>query len=216
VRGFTLVELMITVALIALLVAVSTPTMTRTMERIDSRSTARSLANVFRQARNQAKSRGEVVLVRIQQNVDRGRLSIHRTDDQALRCSGIDPGNDTTQVGEATTVRELSGEMEIRGVATETPEWLCFTPEGTMLDSDGDVIDHQNCSGENARIWIANRGASMSDAANTVGVSEDQLTGCPSGPITDESELRKIRDARYLASLWLIDVGFNGSVRAYQ
>lgn len=220
-RGFTLLELMITIALVAILVAVTLPAMTRTMERIDARSTARSLANVFRQARDQATSRGEVVLVQIEDSTNRGQLSIHRTDNGALRCNGLNPPSNTTQIGDSTSVESLSGELEVEDVAERDaggkPDWLCFTPEGTVRDPTGDIIQHSDCEGENFRMWIANRNENLSDAANTMGVGQAALTGCPTGGASwDQSKLRDVRDARYLASVWLIDVPFNGSIRAYQ
>lgn len=219
-QGFTLVELMITLALVAILVAVTLPSMSRTMERIDSRSTARTLANVFRQARDQAMSRGEVMLVEIEPNTNHGQLTMYRTNTRELRCNGVDTG-DVTQVGDTTTVDQLSSDMEIRGVAQSSaggsPDWLCFSPEGTVHDPGGDVIQHANCENENFRMWIADRNAVLADAASTANTTEADMTGCPSaGSSWSEAERREVRNGRYLASLWVIDVPFNGAIRADQ
>jgi len=211
---------MVTLALVAILVAVTLPAMTRTMERIDSRSTARTLANVFRQARDQAVSRGEVMLVEVEPNTNHGQLSMYRTNTRELRCSGVDTG-DVTQVGDTTSADQLSSEMEIRGVAQRadggTPDWICFSPEGTVFGPNGDVIHHANCDNENFRMWIANRNAVLADAAATAQTTEDDMTGCPSsGSSWDEAERRQVRNGRYLASLWVIDVPFNGAIQADQ
>ncbi len=63
--GFTLVELMVVVAVIAILAAMSTPTLTRSMRRADARNSANEMAQLLRTARTQAMSRGEIVLLRL-------------------------------------------------------------------------------------------------------------------------------------------------------
>lgn len=87
--GFTLVELMIVVALIALLAAFSTPSIAKTIERNNAKKAARDVGNAFNLARNQAMSRGEVVLIKIDKatTTKRGEIRLYRTANRALSCT---------------------------------------------------------------------------------------------------------------------------------
>lgn len=75
--GFTLVELMVVVTIIAILATLSAPTLRRSVRRARVRDAASEVASVFRNARTQAMSRGEVVLVQIQPGNDAQMISMH-------------------------------------------------------------------------------------------------------------------------------------------
>ncbi len=64
-KGFTLVELMIVVAIIALLATISTPNLFGFLKRTKARDGANAIASYLQNARDQAMSRGEVVLLRV-------------------------------------------------------------------------------------------------------------------------------------------------------
>ena len=110
-RGFTLVELMVVVAIIALLATVSTPNLFGYLKRTKARDGANIMASYLQNARDQAMSRGEVVLLRIQSEGGNPSLALYRA-----------PLVDTTQelVDESTIVdrdRFASSCSEITGPA---------------------------------------------------------------------------------------------------
>ena len=206
--GFTLVELMVTVVLIALLAALSVPSINRVMERSDARSAARSVANRMRVARDQALSRGEVVLVGVDTQSgtsgERGEIKMYRTTDSALNCADVDT-NKTSQVGDTLHLEAISGSMEIK----KAPNWFCFSPEGTVYDASGSMLN-SSCPSAAGMVWLGRKGSSLQKAANDLSVTKADLTDCGA------KRTNTLMDARYLASVWGVEVPFNGSVRAYQ
>ena len=64
--GFSLVELMIVVAIMAILATIAAPSISEYLRRAKGRDVARSIANSVRYARDQATSRGEVVFTEIE------------------------------------------------------------------------------------------------------------------------------------------------------
>lgn len=62
-RGFTLIELMVTVGLVAILVAIATPSMQETLQRNAQQSVLADLSNTLAFARSQAISRSQFVSV---------------------------------------------------------------------------------------------------------------------------------------------------------
>lgn len=202
---------MVTLVLIAILAAVTAPSVNRIIQRSDARSTARSVANHLRAAHDQAMARGEVVLVRLEElsgNADqRGAVTIFRTTNRALRCSQVDTGQ-VAQVGDVLRIEALSDDMEIESA----PEWVCFSPEGSVRDENGDLLGAGNtCDDAAGVIWLASTETTLADAAAAINnVSEADLTDC--GAV----QRPELEDARYLASVWGIRIPFNGSIRAYQ
>lgn len=94
-RGFTLVELMIAVAIIAVLAGFMAPSVSTYMRRSRGKAAASKVAGVFRWARSQAMTRGQVILVDVTtRGADgNGALTVFRTWDGTLPgCSGAKPG----------------------------------------------------------------------------------------------------------------------------
>lgn len=198
-RGFTLLELMITLVLVAVLAAISAPAIGRILQRADARSTARTVANKLRVARDHAMSRGQVVLIEVNSQTGSsdqfGELIMHRTTNVALHCGEVDT-SDTAQVGEVMHVEELSDDIEIK----QAPEWLCFSPDGTVLDQTGALLT-SSCPAASEMIWL--------------GDVDESVVG---NPLTDCSATRDaaLSDDRYIASVWGIEVPYNGSIRVFQ
>jgi prepilin-type N-terminal cleavage/methylation domain-containing protein len=94
-RGFTLVELMVVVAIIAILATISTPNLFGFVKRTKARDGANAVASYLQNARDQAMSRGEVVLLRVVSTNGDLEISTYRA-----------PLVDTTQefIDAATTV----------------------------------------------------------------------------------------------------------------
>lgn len=164
-RGFTLVELMIVVAIIAILATIATPTLTDSMRRNRSRNSASDVASVLRNARTQAMSRGEIVLVQINPN-DRNQMMVMSA------APNVVPGNAATPV--ATSCRLINNfaaavtqphdnipprifeadelirgdvnVMPIPGVLAG-PRILCFSPTGRVYDDTGNLVsgDYAGC-----------------------------------------------------------------------
>lgn len=66
VRGFTLIELMVTVVIISVISALATPGILRRVDSYKTRSAAEQIASTFRLARLRAMGRGAAVVVRYQ------------------------------------------------------------------------------------------------------------------------------------------------------
>lgn len=75
--GYTLVELMVVVAIVGILATLSTPTVLQARRRAVARQSASDLAAVMRNARTQAMTRGEIVLVQIKPNDPNEMVSLH-------------------------------------------------------------------------------------------------------------------------------------------
>jgi prepilin-type N-terminal cleavage/methylation domain-containing protein len=87
-RGFSLVELMIVVSLLAIMAAFSTPSIINTIERNNAKKAARDVGTTLNLARSQAMSRGEVVLVRLNPDAEGGgTIELYRTANRALSCT---------------------------------------------------------------------------------------------------------------------------------
>jgi type IV fimbrial biogenesis protein FimT len=202
--GFTLIELVVTVTLVGILAAISAPAIGGALRRADARQVARTMANAFRKARNQAMSSGQAVLAKVEPDVKDGTVTLYRTDPVARSCESIDTDNGVEV--ESFSVADVSGDMVMTGIASQaggsTQDWLCFAPSGRILDTTGQAIQDAQCAGTNFRLFVARDGATI----------EDIHKDCQ----TTVSKQQEQQDARFQANFWVIDVPFNGAIRAYQ
>jgi prepilin-type N-terminal cleavage/methylation domain-containing protein len=165
--GFTLVELMIAVAIIAILAAFLAPSVATYVRRSKGQAAANELANVLRAARNQAMSRGEVIIATVttRDGVNGGGSillervdadDVDNTDCDAVSDSAVsfdtttDPDCFARSCAEAQTMSrttlhtlDLSDgypDMVIQGTdpAPVNDELeLCFSPSGRVLGQNG-------------------------------------------------------------------------------
>lgn len=206
--GFTLVELMVAVVLVAVFAGLAVPSLSSTMERAEARQTARELANAFRRARNQAMSRGEVVAAEVvttdgtaQQgsaNSERGHIELLRSNNNVASCSAVEG---YTSVGEPVRVRDYSSDMEIHGMTGgDDTRVICFTPDGRALDGGGAVVeaDADGCELENFRMWLAE-----------TEVDQEKTTKLENAIPCDGDSI-----ARTEIHFWAIEVPYNGAIKA--
>jgi prepilin-type N-terminal cleavage/methylation domain-containing protein len=165
-HGFTLVELMIAVGIIAILAAFLAPNVATYMRRAKGTAAASKITNVLRTARNQAMSRGEVIIATVttRDGVTEGggTIILERTDNAAAPgCetpdgSAVDMDTTTnpncfarscaqaqsmtkTQVFSLDMVDEHP-DMIIQGTdpaPAANALTLCFEPSGRVLGTNG-------------------------------------------------------------------------------
>jgi type IV fimbrial biogenesis protein FimU len=206
--GFTLVELMVVVVLVAVFAGLAVPSLSSTLQRADARQTARELANAFRRARNQAMSRGEVVAAEVvttegtsqagSASSDLGHIELLRSNNNVGTCSTV---SGYTPVGDPVRVRDHSNNLEIVGMTGgDTDRVICFTPDGRALDGTGSVVeaDADGCELENFRMWIAEKDVSANSSTEL-----QNAVPCDGNSI-----------ARTKIQFWSIEVPYNGAIKA--
>lgn len=88
-RGMTLVEVVVVIAVVGILAAVLSPSITSALKRERQRQVASDVANVFREARNQAMSRGEALTVFAVPSANELRIMQSSTRPRSCREEGL-------------------------------------------------------------------------------------------------------------------------------
>lgn len=232
-RGFTLVELMVVVAIIGILAAFSTPTMTRSVRRSEARSAATNVAQVIRAARTQAMSRGEVVLLRISPNND--------NDAFVMSVSPrIEPGNPDSPLMRSCRLLVnfqdalLTARVDVpaqtfskQGVLGANMHWmtgggampgatmdLCFAPDGRVYDGATALpVSFNGCATQRGALLPIGR--SPNPALNALALNSS-FSGGPVDTVcvapTDTEALVEAQIARDENYAYLIEVSYNGAV----
>jgi len=207
-RGFTLAELMVTLALVAIVATLAAPSVRQSMRQADGRSAARATANQFRKARDHAISRGEVVFAKVERSGgrdSRGRVELLQTENNRSSCLGA--STSSTVSLEQFDVADHSSNVSIRGASQWDGggnQWICFSPTGAVHDENGNKFSTSNCGG-GWRMWLS------SEDPSTLSNSIDE-TACD---LTGDDRIEQ-RDARYRLNMWVIDVPFNGGIEVNQ
>ena len=172
--GFTLVELMVVVALIGILAAFSVPTLSRSMRRSEARDSANAVAQLFRTARVQAMGRGEIVLLEIETHAG-GEVTMS----VAPRTDPTDPDSpvmrscrlliDFDAALLAPRFDTLSG-VEIEALRTPLSE--LFDPDVQFFDNGEGSAVYQFCFAPDGRVY----GGADNVAAVSMPVS---MMSCP-------------------------------------
>ena len=139
IRGFTLIDVLVTAALVTILLGMTIPQVTIGLERARARAAARYLTSQMALARTQAVGRGAVVALRFQQQEEGIRLSVVVDGNRnGVLTRDIDNGVDRT-IQPPVRLEELFPGV-IVGVPAESSEHavqlggteiLSFTPDGT-------------------------------------------------------------------------------------
>lgn len=206
--GFTLVELMVAMVLVAVFAGLAVPSLSSTMERAEARQTARALANTFRTARNEAMSRGEIIVAEVVTaggnsqvsgtQSEQGHIQLLRSNNNVTNCSAAGGYN---AVGTPTIVEEESSNLRLHGMTgTSSQKLICFTPDGRALSGDGSVInaDSDGCQLENFRMWIADR-----QAGGGAGSALKDAIPCDGNTV-----------ARTETNFWVVEIPYNGAIKA--
>jgi type II secretion system protein H len=149
--GFTLIELMVVVVIIAVLASISVPLFVTRMRERRAQQTALQLAGLYREARMRALGRGAAVLVaydgndwQVKEGVEGDAASLARTgstDCKSLPTSGCLTNGwagDTARSIATFDPKAVSSEMSAVFKDGSNAVDLCFTPLGrTFIRTDG-------------------------------------------------------------------------------
>lgn len=142
-RGFTLVELMVTIFVLAILLAIAVPSFTHTIASTKLTGTGNDLLADVKFARTQAVSRGNAVAIAASAgdwtkgwSVVAAAVSATATP-EVLRVHDAIDTNFTVDVGTATSETKTKLDFTSRGSLKEPKSGACFTlkaPPGTHND----------------------------------------------------------------------------------
>ncbi len=195
-KGFTLVELMIVIVIVALLAAIAAPSISRSVERNRVADLNRAIANGFLEARSYSMRTGEVLFAEI--DATDGVITFMRASDPptALSCPVSTPSTNADDVLFEVIFESIAPEQEILRLGGGTPGGvLCFSPSGRVLSEAGRVIRPTNSCGDMNFYMVVGR-------AGTEG-----HTTCPD--LQDDGE----RVQRELDFVSFIHVSATGNVR---
>lgn len=219
--GFTMVELMVVVAIIAMLAAFATPTLSRATQRGAVREAVRAFAGVLRNARTQAMARGEVVLVRVDPGAPATLVTVQRAPIVAgsparscLQTIGI-PAGATVQTLDAKTFDpnvELK-EHTIGANMQRAAVTLCMSPDGRVIQQDsGQPVTSNFLSGGYAAVFRRNDTPGAEPAGYPGAIS----TIVPAvGATPDDAARAEQKVNRDLFDIHVVEMSFNGAINVF-
>lgn len=146
-RGFTLVEMMIVVAVIGICAALATPSITRLQEQSRTQKDALSVLTLLQDAAARARGRGAAVQLRMTGNYIVMTESLQdvngdgTVDLPVSACNGTPSPTlkfFTSKAKEGQNVMTLTAGAADTTVFSGADRWICFTPRGrTFVSADG-------------------------------------------------------------------------------
>lgn len=214
-RGFSLVELLIAMAIIAVLATFMTPSVMNYVRRNQGQAAANKVAGIFGWARAQAMNRGQVVFLQVSPGGtnSNGSVAAFRSNDGRTTCGGT-----RVAVNErGLNLGDTSPNMEILGTNTNgavnnlgSAVVFCFTPDGRILNELGQPFS-SNCDGVNARIFVQDSSADR-NVVNPLG--NQTLDACQTNPT--DAQRQEQKNGRMLRNFYVVQVPFNGAVTVVQ
>jgi prepilin-type N-terminal cleavage/methylation domain-containing protein len=238
IRGFTLVELMVVVTLVALLATLATPTLSRSRQRGRAKEAAREIAAALRNVRAQSMSRGQAALVLI--NPQRGGLPLMQiyagrdgTGQPARSCESLSVPNTMMAMPVGTVGYEVIHPDIHIASASQVPPMappggaavlglgqtsVCLSPDGRALMPNGLPVT--------TSFGLCTKGFTIATARNPAMIDDPVVAGWVSNPTSPEltcraaeptvEQVMQTRLDRDLADYFLIELTFNGSVEVTQ
>lgn len=240
-RGVTLVELMVVIAILAILAAIVSPTIFRTINRQRAAGIATDVANELRRARNQAMSRGEIIIVEMeaQGGGSRGALTTYATnlpdvdgnfhsgtgtcdpDTEAEDCPGGTICLNETCYGEpARSCREFMADADfLREVASYEMD-TSDAVNMAIRTIDPMPANSMICFAPDGRITQTG-GAAIAGGPPNVCAGENLILAvakadAPAGEVATASACVADRDDRDPIFLYRISVPYNGAIQVKQ
>ena len=136
-KGFTLIELMVTVALVAILMAVAVPSMTTFQRNAQLTSFSNTLLSAINAARGEAMKRGRYAMVVPSDgsNWSSGWVVFVDID----RSQAYEASNDVTLLTRDATPSYLA--LDANGTAAESPPYIMFDASGYVRKKGGGLAN---------------------------------------------------------------------------
>lgn len=148
--GFTLVELMVTVAIIGIAMAVAIPTIQHAMRDRRLQQEAITFMSAFRDARSRAMMRGRAHLVTINLSGSSAQVDIWEGNVSSCRLSDFSSRTAANHVYQ-NTMLAASTTFRVTAVSgAPTVGEFCFTPSGRLMyrfDSTSDFVEDNTAGG---------------------------------------------------------------------
>lgn len=174
-NGFTLVEMIVVVAIMALLAALATPSMLGWVRNNKIRTVSDSLQNALRQAQTEATRRNRQVVFSLTDNSPTTNTYTTKVNGSNWAISTVVPADSDTTAAlvEGGILLNVGSNVAITGpkTASNTATALCFSSIGRLVKNDTPGPTSAKCSAEAVQYDIAMSDTKTGDRPLRVTVS---------------------------------------------